>query len=99
MDTLAIREDVWIFLVESRQSISFAAGVPRALAYMIGSPIRDRPLYGMVADGDLFVFLKLVKRETLQYDVSDVFSLFLSRRNRLYDILSVLKRIQQTVMA
>lgn len=93
IDTLVFQEHLWVLVVESKQSISFAAAIPQALAYMIGTPNTDEPVYGMVADGDLFMFIKLLKQDPPQYDFSDTFSLFLLRQNKLYDILRVLKQI------
>jgi len=93
IDTLVIQERLWVVVVESKRSISFEAGVPQALAYMMGNPNPEKPVYGMVTDGNLFISIKLLKQDQPQYDFSDTFSLFLLRQNKLYDILRILKRI------
>jgi hypothetical protein len=59
----------------------------------MGNPNHDKPVYGMVTDGSLFMFIKLLKQERSQYDFSDTFSLLLFRQNKLYDIMRILKRI------
>jgi hypothetical protein len=60
IDTLVIQEELWVLVVESKQSISMAAAIPQALTYMIGNPHPEKPVYGMVTDGDLFMFTKLL---------------------------------------
>jgi hypothetical protein len=93
IDTLVIQERLWVLVVESKRSISFAAAIPQALTYMMANPNLNQPVYGMACDGDLFMFIKLLKQDPPQYDFSDTFSLLLLRQNKLYDILRVLKRI------
>ncbi len=93
IDTLVIKERLWVLVVESKRSISFEAAIPQALTYMMANPNLNQPVYGMVCDGDLFMFIKLLKQDPPQYDFSDTFSLLLRRQNKLYDILRVLKRI------
>jgi hypothetical protein len=93
IDTLVIHQGLWVLVVESKRSISFEAAIPQALAYMIANPNPEKPVYGMVTDGSLFMFIKLLKQDPPQYDFSDTFSLLLFRQNKLYDILRVLKRI------
>jgi hypothetical protein len=77
--------------VESKRSISFEAGIPQTLAYMMTTPNGEKPLYGMVTDGGLYMFVKLVKQELAIYNFSDVFSLLLLRQNKLYEVLRILK--------
>jgi hypothetical protein len=93
IDTLVIQQRLWVLVVEAKRSISFEAGIPQALTYMMGNPNPEKPVYGMVTDGGLFMFTKLLKQDQPQYDFSDIFSLLLLRQNKLYDILRVLKRI------
>ncbi len=95
IDTLVIQQDLWVLMVESKRSIGFAAALPQAIAYMLGNPHHDRPTYALVTDDDLFMFIKLVRQELLQYDFSDPFSLLVARQNHLYDILRVLKGLAQ----
>ncbi|MGK7874598.1 MAG: type I restriction endonuclease subunit R [Xenococcaceae cyanobacterium] len=92
IDTLVIQQELWVLMVESKRSISFAAAIPQGLAYMMGNPHPERPVYGMVTDGDLFMFIKLLSQDPPQYDFSEPFSLFVVRQNKLYDILRVLKQ-------
>ncbi|EDX78616.1 Type I restriction enzyme R protein N terminal domain protein [Coleofasciculus chthonoplastes PCC 7420] len=93
IDTLVFQRQFWSAVIESKKSISFEAGIPQALAYMMTTPQSDKPLYGMITDGGLYMFIKLVNRDPAIYDFSDVFSLLLLRQNKLYDVLQVLKRL------
>jgi hypothetical protein len=92
IDVLVIQRGLWVLIVESKRSLSFGAAIPQALAYMMGNPQTEQPVYGMVTDGDLFMFIKLANQQQLQYDFSDIFSLLVARKNKLYDILRILKR-------
>lgn len=93
IDPLVIYQRLWVLVVESKRSISVAAAIPQALTYMMENPNPEKPVYGMVCDGDLFMFIKLLQQNPPQYDFSDTFSLLLLRQNKLYDILRVLKQI------
>lgn len=97
IDTLVIQEQLWVLVVESKQSIGMAAVIPQALTYMMGNPNPEQPVYGMVTDGDFFMFIKLLKQNPPQYDFSDTFSLYLLRQNKLYDVLQVLKRVRSAI--
>jgi hypothetical protein len=96
IDALVLQERLWLFLAESKQTkLSFSVAIPQALAYMVGSPNQAEPLFGLVTNGDGFLFLKLAKEPTLTYDLSDDFSLFRQSHNELYEVLKVLKAIAQ----
>jgi len=97
IDTLVVQQSLWVLVVESKRSISMTAAIPQALTYMMNNPNSEKPVYGMVTDGNLFMFIKLLKQEQPQYDFSDTFSLFLLRQNKLYDVLQVLKKISSVI--
>ena len=46
IDTLVIQEGLWVLVVESKRSISFAAAIPQALTYMMANPNNIQPVYG-----------------------------------------------------
>ncbi|MEG4812382.1 hypothetical protein QUA82_33105 [Microcoleus sp. F8-D3] len=67
--------------------------MPQALAYMLANPNPERPVFGMVTNGENFMFVKLqIQEEVPKYELSNVFSL-LPRGNQLYDVLHILKRL------
>jgi len=98
IDALVVQERLWILVVESkRTSIPVPAALPQLLAYMLASPQKESPVFGMATNGDEFVFLKLVK-DVPQYDASRTFSLF-PRRHELGQVLQILKRLGQVVLS
>jgi len=54
--------------------------------------------YGLITNGGEFMFIKMLIQGLPQYDLSDVFSLLIPRRNQLYNILQVLKQIRQIML-
>lgn len=98
IDTLIIQQQLWVIVVESKSTIAFSVALPQALTYMMGNPNPERPVYGLITNGDEFQFIKLSIQGNPQYDLSNIFSLLLPRRNQLYDILRVLKRISQIMI-
>lgn len=95
IDALVIQEQFWVFVIESkRTTFSTDEALPQALAYMIANPNPERPIFGLVTNGSDFIFIKLVQSREPQYNLSDEFSLY-HRRNQLYDVLQILKRLGQ----
>lgn len=98
IDTLIIQQQLWVLVVESKATIAFLIALPQALTYMLANPNPDRPVYGLITNGDEFQFIKLLIKSTPEYDLSNVFSLLIPRRNQLYDIMSILKQIRQIML-
>ncbi|HEY9614241.1 type I restriction endonuclease subunit R [Allocoleopsis sp.] len=98
IDTLIIQQQLWVLVVESKSTIAFSVALPQALTYMMANPNLERPVYGLITNGDEFQFIKLLIQDNPQYDLSNIFSLLLPRRNQLYDIMRVLKRIKQIMI-
>ncbi|HAZ46397.1 MAG TPA: type I restriction endonuclease subunit R [Cyanobacteria bacterium UBA11369] len=98
IDTLIIQQQLWVLVVESKSTIAFSIALPQALTYMMGNPNPERPVYGLITNGDEFQFIKLLVQDRPQYDLSNIFSLLLPRRNQLYDIMRVLKQIRQIML-
>ena len=72
-------------------------------AYMLACPSRDRPVFGMAANGNAFAFVKLdfvkldsISPEPIQYAISDTF-ITRSRTNQLTTVLQILKQIKQLI--
>ncbi|MFB2977526.1 restriction endonuclease subunit R [Microseira sp. BLCC-F43] len=95
IDSLIIQQQLWVLVVESKSTRSFSVALPQALTYMIKNPNPQQPVYGLITKGDEFQFIKLSTGDNPQYDLSNIFSLLLPRRNQLYDIMGVLKNIKQ----
>jgi hypothetical protein len=97
IDFLVVLDRFWVVVIEGKHTdLNIELAIPQALAYMIATPHPERSAYGMVTNGGTFAFLKLARQPSPQYEVSDVFSL-LPRRNQLYEVLRVLKRMSQLI--
>ncbi|MEA5616941.1 type I restriction endonuclease subunit R [Cronbergia sp. UHCC 0137] len=98
VDTLVIQEKLWILVVESkRNSIPVLSALPQLLGYMLTTPHPTLPIFGMVTNGDEFIFLKLTFTNTPKYDVSRIFSLF-PRRHELGEVLQILKQLGKAIL-
>ena len=92
-----LQNQFWVLVLESKKTtLSAWLAVPQALAYLMANPHADKPVFGMVTNGDDVLFIKLTQAGTPKYDVSRVFALFTSKRE-LYSILQILKRIGQVI--
>lgn len=98
IDTLIIQQQFWALVIESKSTIAFSIALPQAMAYMMANPNPEVPVYGLITNGDEFMFIKMLVQGLPQYDLSDVFSLLIPRRNQLYNILQVLKQIRQIML-
>jgi len=97
IDALIVQDEFWVLVVESkRTTFSFSLAIPQALTYMMANPHTDKPCFGLVTNGENFMFIKLVKSDSPQYALSDEFSVY-RRRNELYEVLQVLKRISSEI--
>ena len=93
IDALVLLERLWVVVIESKEtSFSLGMALPQTLAYMLAHPNPQRPVFGMVTNGGNFIFVKLQQQEFPEYELSSVFSL-LPRRNQLYEVLQILKRL------
>ncbi|PPT05989.1 hypothetical protein CKA32_004493 [Geitlerinema sp. FC II] len=100
IDILVLQNRFWLAVVESKQTrFSVSTAIPQTLAYMAGNPESDRSVFGLVTNGDHFVFLKAVRQPTPEYGLSTDFSIYAKPENQLYDVLQVLKRIAGVVAA
>jgi predicted type IV restriction endonuclease len=92
IDFLVVQDRFWRAVIESKETeFDIEVGIPQILSYMMASPLGQLPLFGMVTNGNTFIFLKLLK-ESQEYDFSETYSM-LSRINHLYDVLQILKGI------
>lgn len=95
MDVLVLRDRLWLAVIEAKRvELSLEAGLGQLLAYLLGNPNAEHPVYGLLTNGGYFQFVKLMKTESPQYALSNVFAL---RRddNELYPVLQILKKLVQ----
>ncbi len=97
IDVLVIKEQFWLLVIESkRASLSLLEAIPQALVYMLGSSNTDKPVFGLVTNGEDIQFIKLIKYDKPQYALSDKFTLS-RRENELYKVLQILKKLSQVL--
>ena len=93
IDVLVLKENLWVLVIESkRNAIPSLAALPQILAYMVANCSKNQPTFGMITNGDEFIFVKLLGKDNPEYDLSDSFLLF-PKRNKFYDVLKILKRL------
>jgi hypothetical protein len=99
IDVLVLKDRFWILALEAKRSdFDVNVAVGQALAYMLANPEAGQPTFAMVSNGQSFLFLKLTKAPQPQYANSRLFSL-VNPGNDLYEVLKVMKRIGQVVVA
>lgn len=97
LDFLVFKNQLWLAIIESKNAaISLRGAIPQCLAYMLNSPQPQRPIFGLLTNGDDFVFIKLTQSNTPQYALSDKFTLW-QQGNELYKVLSILKKLGQLI--
>lgn len=97
IDVLVVQQQLWLLVVESKKaSFSLLEAIPQALTYMLNNPNQEKPVFGLVTNGEDFQFLKLQNRDKPLYALSDKFTLF-RRQNELYEVLSILKKLGSVI--
>lgn len=97
IDILVAQNRLWILVIESKNSgFSLNKALPQALAYMLGSPNRAQPTFGLITNGSEFRFLKLAHPTPPLYALSELFSI-LTPDNDLPHVLRIFKQIRQLI--
>jgi predicted type IV restriction endonuclease len=93
IDVLVLKNRLWLLVIESKRSdFAVTRAIPQALAYMLGNPEMMQPTFGMITNGNEFLFLKATRQPTAEYANSRLFSL-VNPSNELYTVLQILKRL------
>ncbi|RCJ36436.1 restriction endonuclease subunit R [Nostoc punctiforme NIES-2108] len=96
IDILVFHPPLWILVIEAKRAdYSLVPAIPQALAYMLADATSAKPVFGFVTNGNEFRFIKLLKTETLQYALSDLFAL--DSRDDIYIVLKVLKHLAHLI--
>lgn len=100
LDVLVFNSELWIAEIEAKGlKFSTYAAIPQTLAYMYASPnSHDHPIFGMITNGNNFLFLKMEKTRQPEYAWSAKFSLLDPRKNSLYEVLGILKRLSTKIL-
>ena len=90
IDVLVIKNQLWLLVIESKRSdFAVTRAIPQALAYMLSNSETAQPTFGMITNGNEFLFLKTSQNE---YANSRLFSL-VNPNNELYEVLQILKHL------
>jgi predicted type IV restriction endonuclease len=93
IDVLVLQQRLWLLVIESKRSdFSVTRGLPQALSYMLANPTKESPSFGLIMNGNEFLFVKAIAHPTSQYATSRLFSL-INPGNELYDILKIVKTL------
>ena len=97
IDVLVVRKKFWVLVIESKHTrFDVVSALPQAIAYMLDTPDKLNPVYGLLVNGREFVFLKLSHQPEPVYARS--FALSIERDEELAQVLSTLKRLRQDVL-
>ena len=87
---LGIKNQLWLLVIESKRSdFAVTRAIPQALAYMLSNSETVQSTFGMITNGNEFLFLKTSQNE---YANSRLFSL-VNPNNELYEVLQILKQL------
>jgi predicted type IV restriction endonuclease len=92
IDILVLKDQLWVLVIESKRAeFSPKIGIPQVLSYMLAAPQGSYPLYGLVTNGNDFVFLKLLFQDVPRYARSRQF--VLEQDHDLEQVLQILKQL------
>jgi hypothetical protein len=98
IDVLVLQNQFWVMVLESKKTtLSVWSALPQGLAYLMANPNPDKPVFGILTNGDDILFVKVTQTNTPQYDLSRVFAPFTSARE-LYSVFQILKRIGEIII-
>ncbi|MBE9107818.1 restriction endonuclease subunit R [Nodosilinea sp. LEGE 07298] len=99
IDVLVLKEQFWLLVIESKRSdFAVTRAIPQALACMLSNPKLTDPTFGLITNGNEFLFLKATRQPTAQYANSRLFSL-INPGNELYRVLQTLKQWGAEILA
>ena len=89
IDALVIHDRLWLIVIESkRYGFSVRQAIAQTIAYMVGAP---SPVFALITTGEDYLFIKL--DSSLQYALSDKFTLSTAEGNELYQVAQILKQL------
>jgi predicted type IV restriction endonuclease len=98
IDVLVQKNRLWLLVIESKRSdFAVSRAIPQALAYMLGHGDRTSSTFGMITNGNEFLFLKATHQPRAQYANSRLFSL-LNPDRELRSVLQILKRLGEVAV-
>ena len=99
IDVLVLKQRLWLLAIEAKRSdFSVTRAIPQALAYLLSNPEQNQPTFGLITNGNEFLFLKSTRSPTVEYGNSRLFSL-VNPDNDLYIVLQVMKQLGTAIIA
>ncbi len=93
IDVFVLQQRLRLLVIESKRSdFSVTRGLPQALSYMLANPTKGIPSFGLIMNGNEFLFVKAIAHPIAQYATSRLFSL-INPGNELQNILRILKQL------
>jgi hypothetical protein len=93
INVLVLQQRLWLLVIESKRSdFSVTRGLPQALSHMLANPTKESPSFGLIMNGNEFLFVKAIAHLSAQYATSRLFSL-INPGNELQDILRIMKAL------
>lgn len=97
IDALILQSRLWVLVLEAKKTtIPLRSALPQLLTYLMANPQSDRPLFGMLTNGDEVLFVKLAQQPSAQYDLSRAFSLY-TVASEIHNVFRVLKVVKEVV--
>jgi hypothetical protein len=91
IDALVLRDRLWVIVIESKKTmLSLWTALPQALAYLMTNLQSAQPSYGLITNGDEMLFVKVLLEPTPTYNLSRVFSPYVSA-NDLEQVVGLLQ--------
>ena len=98
IDLLILYRNLWVVTIETKpQQADVLEALPQALTYMMASPEQQFPLFGLLANGRHFMFVKLLKQKQPVYGLSELFTLF-RQENEMYKVAAILQQFGALVI-
>ena len=95
IDTLIVRNRLWVLVIEAKRTIMASLALPQALSYMMCNPEPELPSFGLITNGDEFIFVKSIAKPIPLYSASRLYSLFFPTGSQdLLEVFRVLKQIK-----
>lgn len=94
IDALTVKGNLWLVVAEGKRGgFNVLQAIPQALAYMMGNPHPEKPVFGLVTNGYDYLFLKVMQGNSPSYSLSHNFTLLSDDANNLLRVAKILKRL------
>ncbi|MDJ0844713.1 type I restriction endonuclease subunit R [Crocosphaera sp.] len=94
IDALVVKEQFWVIVIEAkRYGFNVSLAIPQALTYMMANTEQKSPIFGLVTNGEDYIFIKL-NHQNKQYDLSDKLTLAKRNNQELYQVFQIIKKIK-----